>query len=142
MTSTTSQLLESFDPFATHPFTNGSGVVPQPPKPSQYPIPKPSQRRSSAFSPTYSQYYEDYTQPPPSTSPNPSVSSNSLSSPIYAPQPRRRPVGNSPSRSPTSPTQPIFVPFRKDSSPELVLKKKTPTTKNSGTQTPATSQQS
>ncbi|KAF9452262.1 hypothetical protein P691DRAFT_805145 [Macrolepiota fuliginosa MF-IS2] len=142
MTSSQSQLLDSFDPFATHPFTNGSGLVPQPPKPSQYPIPIPSPRRPSAFSPTYSQYNEDYTKPSSSSSDS-SVSSASPSSPVYAPQPRRKPVSTSPSRSPTSPVQPIFVPFRKDtSSPELVLKKKAPATKNASTQAPPTSRKS
>ncbi|KAF9036671.1 hypothetical protein BJ165DRAFT_1408757 [Panaeolus papilionaceus] len=34
--------LDSFDPFAVHPFTNGSGVIPQPPPPSRYPAPIPT----------------------------------------------------------------------------------------------------
>jgi hypothetical protein len=147
MSSSVSQILDDFDPHAIHPFTNGSGLAPPAPKPSQYPIPIPSPRRPYAFSPTYSQYYDssDYKQSPPSTSPDSStsVSSNTSSSPAYAPQPRRRPTSNSPSRSPTSPTQPIFVPFRQDtSSPDLVLKKKAPMTKSASTQTPATSQKS
>lgn len=34
--------LSSFNPFATHPFTNNSGLAPQPPRPSKYPHPIPS----------------------------------------------------------------------------------------------------
>lgn len=144
MTSSQSQLLKSFDPFATHPFTNGSGLQPQPPKPSQYPIPIPSPRRPSAFLPTYSQYYGNSTQSPSSsTSSESSMPSKSPPFPIHAPQPRQGPLVPNPSTSPASPPQPIFVPFRKDtSSPELVLKKKAATTKNRGTQTPSTSQKS
>ncbi|KAL9714785.1 hypothetical protein Ac2012v2_001445 [Leucoagaricus gongylophorus] len=133
MSSSHSQILNSFDPHAIHPFTNGSGLVPQPPKPSQYPIPIPSPRRPSAFSPTYSQYYDDYTQSSPSSL-NSSVFSNFPSSPSHTP----RPMSSSPSRSPY---QPIFVPFRQDtSSPDLVLKKKAPLTRSTGTQTSTTSQ--
>lgn len=143
MTSSHSQILNSFDPHAVHPFTNGSGLAPQPPRPSQFPIPIPPPRRPSAFSPTYSQYPDEYKQSPPSSSPNSSVSSNSPSSPVYAPQPQRRPTSASPPRSQTAPSQPLFVPFRQEtSSPDLVLKKKTLTTKSAGTQTSATSRKS
>ena len=133
MSSSHSQILNSFDPHAIHPFTNGSGLVPQPPQPSQYPIPIPSPRRPSAFSPTYSQFHDD-APPSPPLSPNFSVFSNSPSSPVIAP----RPMSSSPSRSPC---QPIFVPFRQDtSSPDLILKKKVPLTRSASTQTPTTIQ--
>ena len=60
--------------------------------------------------------------------------SNSPSSPVIAP----RPMSSSPSRSPC---QPIFVPFRQDtSSPDLILKKKVPLTRSASTQTPTTIQ--
>ncbi|KAG9226435.1 hypothetical protein CCMSSC00406_0003314 [Pleurotus cornucopiae] len=95
-----SSLLDSFDPFATHPFTNISGVIPQPPAPSRYAIPQrprasTSQTSSAASSPSSSQ----------GSSPT-----------LQSPQPR--PFAS-------SPPQPVFVPFRQESSsPDLVLKKK------------------
>ncbi|GLB35399.1 hypothetical protein LshimejAT787_0209640 [Lyophyllum shimeji] len=46
-------ILDSFDPFATHPFTNGSGVIPEPPPPSEYPLLIPSPRNRSHFLPTF-----------------------------------------------------------------------------------------
>lgn len=142
MPSSDSQILESFDPFATHPFTNGSGLMPRPPKPSQYPIPIPSPRQTSTFSSSYS----PPTSQSASTSPTSSMTSCSPSSPPTAPQPRRHPTSTSPPRFPTSSSQqPIFVPFRKEtSSPDLVLKRKVPvsTAKSVGTQTPSTSQPS
>ncbi|KAL0953466.1 hypothetical protein HGRIS_004698 [Hohenbuehelia grisea] len=41
---TSSPLLNNFDPFATHPFTNNSGVMPEPPKPSHLPNASPYPR--------------------------------------------------------------------------------------------------
>jgi len=35
----TETLPGSFDPFAVHAFTNSSGLIPNPPEPSQYPLP-------------------------------------------------------------------------------------------------------
>lgn len=110
---TRSPLLDSFDPFAIHPFTNNSGLTPLPPLPSLYPLPIPSQ-------PTY---------PGLPTSSSSTQTINSISSmpniqntPSFF-QPQSQPVPlpkASPSRSP-----PIFVPYRRDtSSPDLVLKKK------------------
>ncbi|KAF8803506.1 hypothetical protein BYT27DRAFT_7259966 [Phlegmacium glaucopus] len=106
-----SPLLDSFDPFATHPFTNNSGLTPPPPLPSLYP------------SSIHSQLI------PASSSSIQTVNLVSLSlntSPLASPPLQKQPVPLSspvatPSRSP-----PIFVPYRRDtSSPDLVLKKKT-----------------
>ncbi|THH32981.1 hypothetical protein EUX98_g1204 [Antrodiella citrinella] len=97
-------ILASFDPLATHPFTNNSGLMPKPTPPSQYPLPIPSsqQRQKTA----------------------PSAPSKQHTLPMHAPQPmsqRSSPMKNG-SRAP------IFVPFRPErSSPELddiLLKKK------------------
>ncbi|KAG6919952.1 hypothetical protein DXG01_013301 [Tephrocybe rancida] len=111
----THSILGSFDPFATHPFTNGSGVIPAPPMPSQYPIPIQSPRTHSTY-PAYSS--------PGGPSPPPA---GTLQTPpqIKAPRPQRLP--SPPSQS--SVTRPIFVPFRQEtSSPDLVLRKKAPKT--------------
>ncbi|KAG9223763.1 hypothetical protein CCMSSC00406_0004896 [Pleurotus cornucopiae] len=89
---TTSSLLNNFDPFATHPFTNTSGIMPEPPRPSQH---------TSSY---------------PATAYQPSQPSRNLSQQQGTP---RSPNGQA--------TQPIFVPFRQDtSSPDLsqILKKK------------------
>lgn len=50
--STKSPLPQSFDPFATHPFTNNSGVMPLPPPPSKYPYPLPSPHNVSSSTTT------------------------------------------------------------------------------------------
>lgn len=93
--------LHDFDPLATHPFTNSSGLAPQPLTPSQYPYPVPSPPRNAIISP-------------------------SSFPPIQSPQPRRP----SHSKSSSGKTKPIFVPFRQDcSSPDLgdiLSKKKSP----------------
>ncbi|CAA7265437.1 unnamed protein product [Cyclocybe aegerita] len=105
-----SPLLASFDPFATHPFTNGSGVPPRPPLPSSYPVPIPSRQAQPYYGGTITQY-------PPLSSSASSTSSSQSSTPLRAPRPQR-------ANSPMTPARPIFVPFRKDaSSPDLVLKK-------------------
>ncbi|KAF8162948.1 hypothetical protein B0H34DRAFT_693524 [Crassisporium funariophilum] len=123
--------LQSFDPFATHPFTNNSGLAPQPPLPSPYPVPIPSPHRQSSRSTGYPKY------PDLSTSSS-STSSVSSTSSIYSssstqktltphsPIPLRRDqqLSSSPKMA-SSPTRPIFVPFRQEtSSPDLVLKNK------------------
>lgn len=98
-----SPLLDSFDPFATHPFTNNSGLEPLPPLPSPYP---------SSISPTQSMN---------------SLSSESVTHSSLNLQKQLL----SPPSLPSSPAAnvPIFVPFRVDtSSPDLeldmILKKK------------------
>ncbi|KAF8959079.1 hypothetical protein BDZ97DRAFT_1610119, partial [Flammula alnicola] len=125
-----SPLLDSFDPFATHPFTNNSGVVAQPPMPSIYPLLVPSSFVQSTGENTYSNL-ATLTSPIPISRSTKSSTQNS-SSPMHSPQPQRY---HSPSSSPTTPTSPtrhVFVPFRKDtSSPDLVLKKKSPSYNNS-----------
>ncbi|KAG6831189.1 hypothetical protein H0H92_012329 [Tricholoma furcatifolium] len=115
-------VLNSFDPFALHPFTNGSGVLPPPPKPSQYPILIPSPRiDTSSYSPTS----PGGTSASPSSLPSPG--SPQTPPQLKIPQPR---YSQSP---PTSAIQPIFVPFRHEtSSPDLVLRKK-PTSSSSFT---------
>jgi len=90
---------DNFDPLATHPFTNTSGLAPLPPNPSKYPRPishivnyKIETSTSPIFSPPHS------------------------SSPIHSPRPQR----GSPSKPSNGQTKPIFVPFRQDrSSPDL-----------------------
>lgn len=47
---TRSHLLDSFDPFATHPFTNNSGLKPLPPSPSLSPVLMPSDLPTSSSS--------------------------------------------------------------------------------------------
>lgn len=112
---TRSPLLDSFDPFATHPFTNNSGLEPPPPLPSPYP---------SSISPTQSV--------------NPSSTESLTTS---SPKLQKQPV--SPPSSPSSPqaNTPIFVPFRVDtSSPDLeldmILKKNSKWSRYPGLQIP------
>ncbi|EAU88228.1 hypothetical protein CC1G_03900 [Coprinopsis cinerea okayama7 len=111
--------LGSFDPFATHPFTNGSGIIPQAPYPSQYPMQFASaQRQSQTYYPSSPPtHYSSYA--PSSTSSGASTPSTSPSTPLYSPRPHRASPSNA---------KPIFVPFQRSdaSSPELVLKKKVP----------------
>ncbi|KIM80795.1 hypothetical protein PILCRDRAFT_822073 [Piloderma croceum F 1598] len=98
---------DNFDPLATHPFTNTSGLAPQPLQPSKYPYPisTPPHNVNSK---------SDASTSPPS------------SPPIHSPRPRR----GSPSKPSSGQTKPIFVPFRQDrSSPDLgdiLSKKKSP----------------
>ncbi|KAF9009408.1 hypothetical protein BDQ17DRAFT_1348043 [Cyathus striatus] len=103
-----SSLLD-FDPFAVHPFTNISAVVPQSSQQMPHPIPIPPHKHS---------YYPSSS--PGSTSSSPSSVSTQGSIVLHSPAPRRR--------APDAPTsQPIFVPYRREaSSPDLVLKKKSP----------------
>ncbi|KAI1788484.1 N-terminal glutamine amidase-domain-containing protein [Ganoderma leucocontextum] len=97
-------VLSSFDPLATHPFTNNSGLLPKPAAPSQYPHPVPS---SSAHAPAQGPIILTTT-------------------PVHAPQPKRASPVKTNSRS--SAPKPIFVPFRPErGSPDLediLLKKK------------------
>ena len=111
--TTRSPLLDSFDPFATHPFTNNSGLEPPPPLPSSYP---------SSISPTQS--------------------INSLSSESRTPsfsKLQKQPV--SPPSSPQA-NAPIFVLFRAESVDtsdlelDLILKKKTKRSRYPGLQLP------
>lgn len=90
---TRSPLLDFFDPFAIHPFTNNSGLEPPPPLPSPY---------------------------PPSISPIQSMNSLSSESLTHSsPKLQKQPV--SPPSSPQA-NAPIFVPFRVDTpSPDLEL---------------------
>ena len=105
-TMSTQTAFTSFDPLATHPFTNNSGLLPKPVAPSQFPRPIPAPLRADAA-----------TVPVPSTNA------------IHAPQPRKVPSpSKSSARMTSSGPRPIFVPFRPErSSPELddiLLKKK------------------
>ncbi|OBZ75367.1 hypothetical protein A0H81_04763 [Grifola frondosa] len=96
-------VFSSFDPLATHPFTNNSGLLPKPTRPSQFPhsiVSNASANRS-----------------PSSTT----FSATSLQSP----QPKRP---SSSFKSTSGAPRPVFVPFRPErSSPDLddiLLKKK------------------
>ncbi|KZS99001.1 hypothetical protein SISNIDRAFT_447831 [Sistotremastrum niveocremeum HHB9708] len=100
------QVLKSFDPFATHPFTNSAGVTPQPNLPSHptYHLTRPVNSSRSNDSSSH-----------PSSAYSPPAQGGS----IRAPQPV--PAGQ----------QPIFTPFRPDRvTPDLpdVLAKKSGTT--------------
>ncbi|TEB36207.1 hypothetical protein FA13DRAFT_1237645 [Coprinellus micaceus] len=105
-----SSLPGSFDPFATHPFTNNSGLFPNTPQPSQYLMPTPSRGGQPPSS-----YYSSYSYPASQSSSGSSTPSSQPMTPLYSP--RAQPMG-----------QPIFTPFKRSetSSPELVLKKKVP----------------
>ena len=100
-------VLSSFDPLATHPFTNNSGLLPKPVAPSQYPHHVPSSKaHPHAHAPAQGPIILTTT-------------------PVHAPQPKRAlpPKANS-----HSGPKPIFVPFRPErGSPDLediLLKKK------------------
>ncbi|KAH9857638.1 hypothetical protein C2E23DRAFT_881223 [Lenzites betulinus] len=94
-------VLKSFDPLATHPFTNNSGLLPKPVAPSQYPHHSPSK-----------------------AAPANNASQGPIILTTHAPQPKRA----APPKSSSSGPKPIFVPFRPErSSPDLediLLKKK------------------
>ncbi|TCD65623.1 hypothetical protein EIP91_002428 [Steccherinum ochraceum] len=99
-------VLASFDPLATHPFTNNSGLLPKPTPPSKYPLPMSSSVKTGS---------------------NMSAPSKQKSSiPLHAPQPQSHTQRTSPNKSSTK--GPIFVPFRPDrASPDLddiLLKKR------------------
>lgn len=98
-------VLASFDPLATHPFTNNSGLMPKPAAPSQYPHPISSSLKASS---------------------SPSAPSKQNTMPLHAPKPQSHTQRSSPHKSTAK--GPIFVPFRPDrSSPDLddiLLKKK------------------
>lgn len=90
----------SFDPFAAHPFTNGSGVLPKPPQPHPYPRPIPAQQPDAHRSPTQT--------------PSSSIPTANTPTPFHSPQPQRA-------------KEPVFETFKQDrSSPDLkdVLAKK------------------
>ncbi|EMD34456.1 hypothetical protein CERSUDRAFT_117310 [Gelatoporia subvermispora B] len=96
--------LTSFDPLATHPFTNNSGLLPKPVAPSQFP----------------------HHVPVAAKSPHTSSASRAPAhaAPIQSPTPKR---GASAKSGPGA-AKPIFTPFRPErSSPDLddiLLKKK------------------
>ncbi|KAF8652715.1 hypothetical protein AX16_004219 [Volvariella volvacea WC 439] len=91
-----SSLLEGFDPFATHPFTNISGLMAPPPPPSQYPIPIPRKQDSAPhddFEPMCSGNEDISTSSSPSSSQSISSSTSAQSSssmysnpPIHSPR--------------------------------------------------------
>lgn len=110
----------SFDPFATHPFTNGSGLMPKAPQPYPYPRPIPSAAQNNP---------QLYAQQPSS------VPTMQTPAQFHAPQPMRPSSHQLASAKP----QHVFEPFKLDrSSPDLqdVLAKKShsksssPTTKS------------
>ncbi|KAI0071812.1 hypothetical protein K474DRAFT_1686901 [Panus rudis PR-1116 ss-1] len=110
----THTVLSSFDPLATHPFTNNSGLLPKPIPPSQYPHHVPSSTSMTNSS--------------PSTTSQTKRQQQQQQVPLHAPKPSR--ASGSPAK-PTSTSRqraPIFVPFRPErSSPDLediLLKKK------------------
>ncbi|KAH6918995.1 hypothetical protein BKA70DRAFT_37496 [Coprinopsis sp. MPI-PUGE-AT-0042] len=98
--------LASFDPFANHPFTNGSGLMPEAPYGSAYPMQFAAARAPKSY------YPSPASSPAHSGSSTPS--SRGQSTPLYSPQAHH---GSS---------KPIFVPYSRSdaSSPELVLRKK------------------
>ena len=100
----------TFDPLATHPFTNGSGLLPKPTQPSKYPSPIPSAMKAGI--PSHAQHAAQIPATP---------TRNAF--PVHAPQPKR----STPKPSPAT-RGPIFVPFRPErSSPDLddiLLRKK------------------
>ncbi|KAF5324503.1 hypothetical protein D9611_004288 [Ephemerocybe angulata] len=100
-----SSLPGSFDPFATHPFTNNSGLVPASPQPSQYLMPTPSRGARPA-------YHSQFSYATSQSSSGASTPSSHPTTPMYSPRPQA--------------AKPIFTPFQRSdtSSPELVLKKK------------------
>ena len=117
-------LPNSFNPFATHPFTNGSGVVPRPPLPSTYPAHVPSSHVRTYYAKAMAPEVPALSASMESMSSITTSSSNASSqstTPLHSPKPSRV-VQIAPAS-----TRQIFVPFRKDAStPELVLKKRPP----------------
>ena len=104
----------SFDPFATHPFTDGSGLTPKAPQPYPYPRPIPTSQSQQQF----------YTTQQPS-----SVPSQQTPMSFHAPQPVR-----AQQVPPTA--HHVFETFKLDrSSPDLqdILSKKSVFLKANGT---------
>ena len=84
----------SFDPLATHPFTNNSGLLPKPAAPSMFPHPA-ALKSSYAAAPTHMH------------APQPQAGSRRAPAPAHAHAQNHGP-------------RPVFVPFRPErSSPEL-----------------------
>lgn len=119
--------LSSFDPFATHPFTNNNALSssPSPAKSSKQQFSIPSS--SMTVPPSFQSGRSDTT---PAT---PKSASQAPPKNIYAPQPTRphaHPFNATPAsrRTPQGQRKPIFVPFQQDRlSPELeeiLLRKK------------------
>ncbi|KAH9929646.1 hypothetical protein B0H21DRAFT_826181 [Amylocystis lapponica] len=102
MSKVSQPVLSSFDPLATHPFTNNSGLLPMPTPPSSFPHPISSAYNTSSIDPKQSTY-------------------------MYAPQPKHASPSQK-SKANAGGPRPIFVPFRPErSSPELddiLLKKR------------------
>jgi len=103
----TQTAFSSFDPLATHPFTNNSGLLPKPTAPSQFPHSIPAPLKANVAT----------------------ALERSAPNAIRAPHPRKAPSATqSSTKSTSSGPKPIFVPFRPErSSPELddiLLKKR------------------
>lgn len=71
--------LASFDPLATHPFTNNSGLMPKPVAPSKYPHPVPS------ILPTHAAHAVPMHAPQPKRSPQTAQSGRGARGPIFVP---------------------------------------------------------
>ncbi|KAH7922830.1 hypothetical protein BV22DRAFT_987352, partial [Leucogyrophana mollusca] len=100
--------LGSFNPFASHPFTNGSGIIPPPPIPSAYALPTkmPGKEDITAHEARDSGASK---APPP-------VAVSHIPTSIQAPKPRRHIHRSLPNQC----TEPVFIPFRPEkASPEL-----------------------
>lgn len=104
--------LNSFNPFAVHPFTNSSGLPPQPARPSQYPLHIPASMTASSRASNASH------------SPSSTPSSSPVGTPTGAPVARRTSTS---SQTGSGSARPIFETFVPDSpEPELgdILKHK------------------
>ncbi|PPR04981.1 hypothetical protein CVT24_010439 [Panaeolus cyanescens] len=111
-----SSALDSFDPFAVHPFTNGSGVIPQPPPPSRYPAPIPAFHSKPYYmtnQPAYPDLSTSASSSNLSTSPTSSTSSSVPNSP---PQMFSSTPSTSRSFNPKDGTSPSAL-MKKDSTP-------------------------
>ena len=94
--------LKSFNPFITHPFTNGSALKshPSPAKPSEHPRPIPTQYTANAQGQT-------------------TRVSSATPSTVHSPQPTR-PITLAKQQSAQRHPKPFFEPFQQDrSSPDL-----------------------
>ncbi|KAI0035961.1 hypothetical protein K488DRAFT_42205 [Vararia minispora EC-137] len=103
--------LSSFDPFATHPFTNNQGLMPHPPPPSKYP---------RGVNPAYG-YQPSAPATPPSGISQPST-------PLAAPLPTIYPPRMTPPAVSAPPNRGIFYTYTPErrGTPELedILAKK------------------
>lgn len=118
-----SPLPDEFDPFATHPFTDNSGITPKPPLPSAYPLYIPSSLAESVP--------RNHNEGTPkslfamaslASTDRPTQSTDNFAE-LRSPQPRKFVALNAASTS-LSPARQVFEPFRQvTSTPELVLRK-------------------